>query len=531
MGGQPADPKNDSASLVAFLSDPANYPHASGPVRLIQTHISWVFVGQHWVYKVKKPVTFGFLDFGTPEKRKFYVEEEYRLNQRLAAPFYVGPVPLYQDKKGRWGWVGEGEPAEWILKMRRFPVGSELAERLTKGQVSRLDMQHLAGFLSGFYQRQMRSVPSEKRVWSPSTLIWNNFKQASPVLAGMGQQPALSLYQKTQRGHLKNIAPWLKERTHAGWVVEGHGDLQAGHVLFLKNPPHFAVFDCIEFSRDFRVADVAYDLSFLVMDLMERRREDLALALLAAFERRMGGAAVIPAAHACFSAHRALIRAKVLGLKSLDAGVPLTEQQQARSQALDYLQTSLRLCHLGLKPRWVVVMGNIASGKSTLARALGARLGVPVFNSDVVRKELFGLRPEDDGGPLAKKLYSPRATERTYGRLLQLARDAAKRSKPVLMDATFHSRARREAWRQAAAKAGVRVDFLLLDVAEPVLARRLKAREKGPSVSDARLNLLPAFLKSFEIPGPDETDVACIKCGALEKMEAAALGVLVSGIE
>ena len=521
--------ENLSASLVRFLSDPANYPHAGGPVRLIQTHISWVFVGRHWVYKVKKPVTFAFLDFGTAEKRKFFVEEEYRLNQRLAALFYVGPVPLYRAPKGRWNWTGEGEPTEWILKMRRFPPGSELSERLAKGRVGLPDMKQLAGFLAGFYRRQLKAAQAEKLTWSASTLIGNNFKQASPVLAGMGQQQALRLYQKAQRGHLQKLAPWLQKRAQAGWVVEGHGDLQAGHVLFLKKEPHFAVFDCIEFSRDFRVADVAYDLSFLVMDLMARRREDLAMALLREFERRLGKADMT-SAQVCFAAHRALIRAKVLGLKSLDTGVPADEQQQAQAQALDYLKTSLRLCHLGLKPRWVVVMGNIASGKSTLARALAERLGVGLFNSDVVRKELFGLRPEDDGGPLAEKLYSPRATERTYGRLLQLAGDAARRFQPLLLDATFHSRARRDQFRGAAAKAGARLDFLFLDVPEGMLAKRLLAREKGPSVSDARLNLLPAFLKSFEQPGPDETDVTRLRPGSLAKMEAAALGALAGGM-
>ncbi len=488
--------------LVTFLSRGGNYPHAMGRVALVQTHISWVFLGREDVYKVKKPVTFSFLDFGTLQKRYHFLQEEFRLNQRLAPELYEGLVPIRRDGRGRLTFRGEGPVVEWALRMRRFPESASLAHRLREDVVTQKDMTRVAGTLARFYQRERKR--GEAFAFDPATLIGNNLRQASEVLVSAEEQNTLAWLWQTQRAHLRSLEPWIADRRSRGWVVDGHGDLHAEHILFLDQPkPHVAAFDCIEFNPAFRRADVAYDMSFLVMDLISRGHPALALHFLGTLEKRLGGESMT-VVQACYAAHRAAIRAKVNGLKAKDDGVPGEERDVCAAQADYYLQTALRLAHLGVRPRWVVVMGNIASGKSTLARTLGECFGVEVLNSDVARKELHGMAPTEPGADKASVLYSPQATERTYGAMIHRAAVAAKEGRPVILDATWHTRARRDQLWAGAARAGVRADFLYLQVPAKVLRQRLKDREGRDTVSDARLPLLKTFSENYEVPGADE---------------------------
>jgi uncharacterized protein len=134
--------------LVQPMLQPEFYPHAvTEPVQLIQTHVSYVFITGDFVYKLKKPVNFGFLDFSTLEKRKHFCHEELRLNQRGAAELYLEVVPITEEN-GNGVLNGTGEPVEYVVKMRQFPQESLLSEMYDRGELTEQHLIDLAKTLA-----------------------------------------------------------------------------------------------------------------------------------------------------------------------------------------------------------------------------------------------------------------------------------------------------------------------------------------------------------------------------------------------
>jgi aminoglycoside phosphotransferase family enzyme/predicted kinase len=478
----------DLAALIAALSRPEAYPSPVAAVEVVQTHISVVFLAGDHVYKVKKPVRLGFLDFGTLELRRHFCEEEVRLNRRLAPDVYLGVVPVTQCA-GMLRFEGDGEAIEWAVKMRRLPDAATLESRLERDEVAAAHVEALARKVAAFHA-SAAAGPNIAALGRLATVAGNardNFTQSASQV-GQTVRPAVyeRLVQLTEE-HLRRHGALIESRAARGVPRDTHGDLHLDHVyLFPDRPPpdDLVVIDCIEFADRFRYADPVADMAFLVMDLIAHGRRDLARAFADAYFQAAGdsdGRALLP----FYTAYRALVRAKVEGIELQETEISADEAARARRRAEAHWLLALgELERPAYRPALVLVGGLPGTGKSTLARGLGERGRFHVLRSDVVRKELAGV-PETHPATIGYEqgIYHTGWTQRTYDELLHRAGALLAEGERVLIDASFRAEAHRRRFLDAARDWGVPALFLHCR-AEPATIRARLAQRRGDA-SDA----------------------------------------------
>jgi len=493
-------PRSAQEPLWSFLLDPHSYPHRPRSVRLVQTHASLVFFAPPYVYKVKKPVNFGFLDFSTLEKRRHFCEREVALNRRLSPHAYLGVVPISRHDGGFV--FGEGGPVvEYAVQMRRLANGHFLHQLVERGEATRGDLNRIVRVLKRFYESQTPTGEIEDwgRIARLRVSTDENFRQTREFVGRTLSRAAFeALRRYTDRfyaRHAQLFASRLRERR----IRDCHGDLHLEHIHL--TPRALQIFDCIEFNDRFRYVDVANDAAFLAMDLDYEGRPDLSRH----FAARMASALDddgMPRLMDFYKCYRAYVRGKVESLHSVAPAAPEAERREAAERARRYFRLALQYAVAGSRPLALVVMGRIASGKSTLARALGAELGWEVLSSDRLRKELAGLPLHQRSGPDARqRLYSAAMTRQTYRRLLAAAEARMRQGHSVILDATFARREYRDWLVQRFERNGLFWRCLEIQAGSAAVKQRLRAREGRPEeVSDARLEDFPRLDRLYESP-------------------------------
>ncbi len=495
----------DLPHLITALSDPAAYPGPAGDVEVRQTHISAVFLAGRHVYKVKKPVEFGFLDFSTLAQRRRYCEEEVRLNRRLAPEVYLGVVPVTHDGRGV-RVEGDGEVVEWAVKMRRLPDEATLQSRLQRKEVGVQVVEALARKLASFHA-QAESGPRVASFGRFEVVAGNareNFEQSAAYVGTTVSNAVFARARTLTEEALARHRALIESRAERGVPRDTHGDLRLGHVYYFPDrepPDDLVIIDCIEFNERFRFADPVADMAFLVMGLTLQGHRALARAFAEAYFRASGdgeGRTLVP----FYTAYRAAVRGKVEGLKlarpevaAADRTVALTKARGSWLLALGELEAP------GLKPCLVLVGGLPGTGKSTLAGALAEHAGFHVVRSDLVRKELAGAAGKGQStSAFGKGIYEAEWTERTYAECLRRAEGLLSEGKRVLVDANFREDAWRRAFLEAATRWGVPGLFLLCQAEPDVVRKRLASRRDDASDAD-----WPVYLKAVETweePGP-----------------------------
>jgi len=270
--------------IQAICADGA-FPGTKTPVELVETHISWVILTPEFAFKIKKPVTFGFLDFGTLEKRKHYCEEELRLNRRLASDLYLGVLPIAETNGKPVIGAAESAPLDYALQMRRMDNRRQMDILLAAGEVTTGQMAELAAVLAPFHRAAVLENPPECH---PAT-YWADFAElyrfGADIARHLGQEATdtLQRIRSSLPEFLEQHEQRLLERARQGFWVDGHGDLHARNIMLLEAGP--VVFDCIEFNGHFRQNDILNELAFLCMDLEARGHPELAEAFLQAYRQ------------------------------------------------------------------------------------------------------------------------------------------------------------------------------------------------------------------------------------------------------
>ena len=248
---------------VAFLRLPSSYKEHPARVDVVQTHMSWVFLTDRFVYKMKKPVQLDFLDFSTLERRRLNCLEELRLNRRLARDIYLEVIPLTVGAAGQLELGGEGEPVDWLVKMLRLPREYMLDSAIARRQVDKSQLRQLARVLTNFYQQaEAVSLTTEEYLRQFEEDVQANDKALlEPEYSLPGKQ--VSTISKSLLAYLSREQLVFDDRVRAHRIVEAHGDLRPEHIC-LTDPP--VIIDCLEFNRRLRVLDVADELAFLAME-------------------------------------------------------------------------------------------------------------------------------------------------------------------------------------------------------------------------------------------------------------------------
>lgn len=477
------EPARDDV-LVRDLLRPDAYPWHPPAVEVIETHVSWVFMAGDRVVKVKRPVVFPFVDHRSRAQREQSCRDEVRLNRRLTSGVYLGVAPIVQTPEGP-RVAEEGPHIEWATVMRRLPAEGMLDALLARDAAPPDLANRLAERLIPFHRDTAPICPGNagEVAASATSVVTENLAELEPYAGAPIDAGQFALVASAMRAFIMGHGNLFQARAEAGWVREGHGDLRAEHVC-LEPDGATQIFDCVEFNRDVRCADIASDLAYLLMDLIRLGAPEVAADLLERY--RAAGIDLPDTLLHLYGAHRALVRAKISSIDFASAQDDAGRAESRAAAAADYLDMASASA-LTMRPGLIAMTGLSGAGKSSVARRLCRALGVPLYASDVVRKELAGI---NGPAPAAwgEGVYRPAMTGATYDRLFDLAAEQLAAGSPVILDAAFLSRAQRDGAARVADAAGVPLVLVEAVCDEAEVAERLIARAaRGDSPSDATL--------------------------------------------
>lgn len=498
--------------LFDQLRNPKFYgPHVTS-VQLLQTHISYVALTGTYAYKVKKPVNFGFLDFSTLDKRKYYCEEELRLNRRLCPEVYLDVVPITQ-KDNTLMLDGEGAVVEYAVKMKEFPQESIMTQLLHNAQISEETIDHLCRVLVDFYNAQEPAEDVKKygEVSSIKQNIEENFDQTKPMVDITVPKEVFWYIKDAAAKFFERNKGFFRRRMHEGRIYECHGDLHSGNIAITGDTIH--IFDCIEFNDRFRFCDVASDIGFLAMDLDYLNYPYLSSYLIQQYVEKSNDATIHSVLN-FYKSYRAFVRGKVYGFQLNDPHIDPGKKNSLIDAARKYFELAqyyAKLFSLDLQkktPLLFLVAGLSGTGKSTVARKISVDYHATQINTDVIRKEVAGIdQYEQHHDHLDTGLYDPKKIESTYEQVMQRASSLLKKGNNVVLDATFQKKVYRDMAHHIAAKHHARLLAVQCICPDEVVKKRLEDRLKKKSVSDGRWEIYLAQKTTFE---PFASEESCL---------------------
>ncbi len=474
--------------LIQTLASGHGFDHDVDEIEVVETHISWVLLTGSIAYKIKKPVDLGFADFSTLEKRRFFCDEELRLNRRLAPSIYLDAVAISGTPE-RPVVNGEGPPIEHAVKMRQFARDDELDFVLERGGLTVEHVERLGRVVADFHGR-IPVAAADSPFGSPEVTrrdVMENFSQLREVVEDAARLAAIDELEEWSADAHRRLEEEIRRRKGSGFVRECHGDMHLANMVLVDG--EITIFDGIDFNEHLRWIDVASEIAFLAMDFMSRGRADLAQRFLNAYLERTGDWSA-PRVLGYFVVYRALVRAKVAAIRACQDAAGVGERDTLRSR-FDRLVELARQVTQPRRTALVITHGLSGSGKSTISRHLAAARGAIRIASDVERKRIHGLAPDESSeSDLDSGIYTAEATHRTYERLAEIARQTLQAGFPVIVDAAFLRRAQRQRFVSLAEQ--LDVPFEILDVRTPTteLRRRIAQRASArndPSEADEKV--------------------------------------------
>ncbi len=308
-------------------------------IKVVQTHISWVFLTGKYAYKIKKPVKFSFLDFSSLKKRKFYCKREFEINRKFSPEIYLDVLPITKDEKIKI--KGKGKIIEYCLKMKELPQENLMSNLLEKGKIKKPILKKIAFVLDGYYKRAESGKKIDK-FGSPKTIKFNwdeNFfetkdfvsKTITPVQFKKIKEKVEDFIQKNKR--------LFKERIRDKKIKWCHGDLHSGNIFVVNDKPY--IFDAIEFNERFACGDIANDIAFLLMDLEFRNYEKFSEYFLHIFINLTEDSKAIDLLD-FYKCYRAFVRGKVFSLTLKDRSISSPEKEKAKVLAKKYFDLAFR---------------------------------------------------------------------------------------------------------------------------------------------------------------------------------------------
>lgn len=505
--------------LIQSLLDPDVYPHETRDIHLLETHISWVILTGPYAYKIKKPVDFGFLDYSTLAQRQYYCKLELSLNLRLAPSLYLGVVAITgtEDEPII---DGPGEAIEYAVKMKQFPSGQLLSDLIANAELSTAHVDWLAKVVADFHTN-IAVAPADsdfgtaEAVWQP---VEENFQQIRAATEETELLQRLADIEDWSRKEYSAIRSQLDQRKQDGFIRECHGDLHLGNIVLLDE--EIVPFDCIEFNDHLRWIDVMSELAFLVMDIEDHDRRDLAWRLLNAYLERTGdyeGLGVLR----FYLVYRAVVRVKVAALRLNQAGLADEDKTAIHHQMGNYL--ALAEHYIRSRRAAVFIMHGLSgSGKTWVSQQLIEALPAIRIRSDVERKRLHGLSAnESSGSGIGEGIYDEQSSDETYTWLATLAEAICKAGFLVIVDAAFLRKDRRQWFRLLAEELGVPFRILSCHASHVILRERIEERQAlGVDASEAPITVLDHQLEAHDpITGEEQawtyvintTDIVQIK--------------------
>jgi aminoglycoside phosphotransferase family enzyme len=324
------------SSIIEDLKDPDSLPDKTDSVSVVQTHISIVFVGDEFVYKVKKPVNFGFLDFTTLEKRKYYCNQEVRLNRRLSEGIYLDVLPVRSEGDKHILGGGSGEVVEYAVKMKRIPDEKLMKSIFDNGDLTKDHLKMIAQALSSFHRDALRT-PEIDQYGKRDVFRINtdeNFEQVEKYLGVSIKDNEFSTLKRWTDDFYSSNRDLFLKRIEEGRIRDCHGDLHMEHICFTEP---LSIIDCIEFNDRFRYSDTVADIAFLLMDLEYYGGKNGAETLWN-FYKELAGETDVNSLLTFYKVYRAFVRGKVDSFQIDDDNISEEKKDEAVKRARRYFQ-------------------------------------------------------------------------------------------------------------------------------------------------------------------------------------------------
>ncbi len=483
--------------LIQQMLVPEFYPHpVTSPIELMQTHASYVLLTGEFVYKLKKPVNFGFLDYSTLAKRQHFCTEELRLNQRGARELYLQVLPIAKhDNIYHLG--NDGEIVDYAVKMVQFPQAALLSNMFESGTMTIEHIEEMGRVVAEFHAHAQTNeyISNFGTVECIRTSIEDNYRQTNKYI---GRAQTQIQYAETKAYTDRFLSEHLElftSRITGGFIRECHGDLHLRNICYWQDK--IQLFDCIEFNEPFRFVDTMYDVAFAVMDLEARGRIDFANRFLNTYAEQTGdwaGLQVLP----LYLSRQAYVRAKVTSFLLDDPLISRADQDAAAQTAGDYYHQAWAYTR-ARQGKLIMLSGLSGSGKSTLGKKIAQVIGAIQLRSDAVRKHLGGIPLFARGDA---SLYTPEMTARTYDRVLELGLKLATQGFTVILDAKYDRRFVRVAAIDLAQSQSIPLQILHCTAPDHVLRSRLQQRTGD--IADATADLLAIQQATWEDFTPAE---------------------------
>ncbi|MCF6251906.1 MAG: AAA family ATPase [Methylococcaceae bacterium] len=496
---------NKASVLIQSIQNPALFPHKIKYFKIIETHISWVLLTGIYAYKIKKPLNLGFLDFSSLEKRRYFCHEEIRLNSRLAPDIYLDVVAI-RGTEDQPNLGHEGSAIEYAVKMRQFESDQTFDQLLVRAQLTNEHLQQTAKAIAAFHS-SIKQVAFNTEFGSASAVM-------QPVRENFSQ--ILQLHGLENSDNLKHLSWWseqqytvllsiLNQRKQTGFIRECHGDLHLGNIALIDNT--VIPFDGIDFNPSLYWIDIICDIAFLVMDLQNRQRNDLAFQFLNSYLQHSGDYAGLKVLH-FYLVYRAVVMAKVSAIRANqhksaeDHQLDISKYHAYLQLATDYTQP--------FTPIMIIMYGVSGSGKSWLSEQIINRYQAIRIRSDVERKRLQKLSAQQNShSGIDSDLYSQISNDKTYQYLLHLSVEIISAGYPVIVDATFLQQQQRNLFLQQAKQ--LQVPFLIVHTKadKHLLIQRIEDRSKQQdNISDANQTVLENQLQNIQLLCHDERKVS-----------------------
>ena len=483
--------------------------HGVSQVQLIETHISWVLLTGKIVYKIKKPVNLGFVDFTTLEKRRHYCFEELHLNKRLAPSLYIDVVTLTGDATDVTV-NGDGPILDYAVRLNQFDINDQFDVLISHHKLTLDHIQELAAIIADFHDGINLAAP-DSQYGEPQTIhnaTTDSYQHCLDLVHDAADIQRINTLKSWSDTEYAEIYDLLKARKHGGFIRECHGDLHLRNIAMFNGK--ITPFDCIEFNPDFRWIDVMSEVAFLVMDLMARGRQDMATIFLNEYLTRTGDFQGL----AClryYLVYRSMVRAKVEIIRASQIKRDPRHEHTALSNYYHFVDLASTFCRAE-KPVIIITHGLSGSGKSTIARQLQQFILAIHLRSDVERKRLYNLKATDKSeSAVDQGIYTKDASRKTYDQLFALADLIIRNNWNVIVDATFLQQHDRNRFRELAIQR--HATFIILDcvATQTSLEQRIISRATEPStVSEATLDVLHHQLAADQ-PVADYEQKYCIK--------------------
>lgn len=497
--------KNDNLS-INILKKPSLYGDHIKNVRIIQTHISYIVLTGEYAYKIKKSVNFGFLDFSTLEKRKYFCEEEIKLNKRLCPDLYL-EVVTFNKKNDVITINGPGKIIDYAVKMKQFSQNFILKKLIENNKIDEKTIDDIVDILFNFYKSN-ESTDDINYFGTTDAIKHNtdeNFEQTKEFINITITKEIFNYIKKSTNNFLYLNKNLFNDRLQYGFIKDCHGDLHSGNIVLVNNK--ICIFDCIEFNQRFRYSDIASDIAFLSMDLDFLGKPYLSSYLIEKYVEKSKDKNVLDIIN-FYKCYRAYVRGKVTSFNLNNLKIDRLEIEKIKFLAKKYFDLAYFYSKLfsrknqnDTKTILFITTGLTGTGKTTVARKFSIDYNAKHISTDTVRKEFAGIEKYERHFDIYNTgLYNPKKMRETYDKIFKKADFLLNNQKNVILDGTFKTEKLREIAKKIAEKNNACFLILYCNCPKEKVKKFLNARVKKKSISDGRWEIYIKQRDSFEKP-------------------------------